>query len=518
MLSAYARWLAVACPPLLVLGGAAGVLPKTPGRTALVGEQVQGQVKPGVIGGVVRDATTGAPLGGAAVALGPPGQRPIDGPARLLTDGQGRFVFPALRPYSAYVLTVSKAGYLSETFGARSPLGGARRVSVAPGQIVENLNIPLTKYSTLGGRITDSAGNNVAGVFVRLVAVVSIAGRSQLAAGPVSITDDRGVYRLSGAPAGRYLVQVPAAAVTTGNAPRGSGGTAGGRYPTMSSPGADGRQLTYGPTFFGQSTTAEGATQVELSAGQDRLDIDITLTPARAFWVRGRLDVAGEPERLKGALIRLVPHGLESLGDGSEVAAGEPDPDGSFRFERVPPGAYTLVAGRVIQQLELRTEGRGSTLLPRPASTMLGGYSSSRVLTGPSGVWLTTRVVDGPQLWASETVVVSDRDVTDVTLQLRELSKMTGKYQWDSGGPPPGLTFPASIRLEPSDGDVTRGIARSGRPSLAGSSFAIEESRLGTMSWPCFLVYASRWSNGAVSTTVRGRSRCRPVPILRRLS
>src|SRR5207237_40193 len=49
----------------------------------------------------------------------------------------------------------------------------------------------------------------IVGAFVRVLARISIAGRSRIASGRVARTDDRGVYRISGIEPGDYYIQVP---------------------------------------------------------------------------------------------------------------------------------------------------------------------------------------------------------------------------------------------------------------------------------------------------------------------
>ena len=84
----------------------------------------------GTISGVVVDSSTGAPIAGAVVYLGPPNQK-TGQPRRVLTDDRGRFVFMHLGPLPAgYSLGANKTGYLSGSSGpgvgaasSRIPLG-----------------------------------------------------------------------------------------------------------------------------------------------------------------------------------------------------------------------------------------------------------------------------------------------------------------------------------------------------------------------------------------------------------
>src|SRR6185503_15767461 len=63
--------------------------------------------------------------------------------------------------------------------------------------------------AAIGGTVTDENNEPVVGIYVRALAIASIAGARQYAAGPIALTDDRGMYRIAGLPPGQYLISVP---------------------------------------------------------------------------------------------------------------------------------------------------------------------------------------------------------------------------------------------------------------------------------------------------------------------
>src|SRR5262249_45453236 len=86
---------------------------------------------PAVVSGRVVDATTGRPIAGvivtpAGTAVPPPGAA-VDSHvvARVLTNGEGRFVIRGLRAGSL-VLLATKSGYANATYGQRRPGGSTQ--------------------------------------------------------------------------------------------------------------------------------------------------------------------------------------------------------------------------------------------------------------------------------------------------------------------------------------------------------------------------------------------------------
>src|SRR5688572_2022052 len=186
--------------------------PAPGGRGAATGASVLGggdsllmeaprAVGSGAISGVVTDGSTGAPIEGAFVVLtgsgGAVGQLSASWPTQR-TDSKGRFVFTDLPASSGYSLGASRPGYLN---------GGYRRVpgmlsgvplSLTEGQWFSEGHIKLWKPAAISGTIRDERGEALVGVRVRMLVGTNVAGRERWAAGPVTETDDRGMYRFAG--------------------------------------------------------------------------------------------------------------------------------------------------------------------------------------------------------------------------------------------------------------------------------------------------------------------------------
>ena len=86
---------------------------------------------------------------------------------RILTSGDGRFVFRGLQAPGSYAITAAKSGYAEGASGRRRPGGTvAARAAVShrgSGDIV----VRVWKNGAITGTVTDEAGEPVVGVQMR---------------------------------------------------------------------------------------------------------------------------------------------------------------------------------------------------------------------------------------------------------------------------------------------------------------------------------------------------------------
>src|SRR5262249_51863271 len=132
---------------------------------------------------------------------------------RVLTDAEGRFFFKDLGAGSIN-LTVTKAGYISGSFGQLRPLGASHSIDIADGGRRHDLVVSLWRFGTVYGRVVDDAGDPVIGVDVRVLQQAFVAGHRQATQGTPfptrAVTDDRGMFRFTTLNPGDYFVVVPA--------------------------------------------------------------------------------------------------------------------------------------------------------------------------------------------------------------------------------------------------------------------------------------------------------------------
>ena len=112
-----------------------------------------------------------------------------------------------------------------------------------------------------------------------------------------------------------------------------------GRY-AIPPPPVNGKQFAYPAIFFPAATGVADATTITLKYGEDRANVDLTLTPVTSVRVSGVVE--GPPESLRTLTLRLLPAGLENLGFGAETATALVAADGRFTFLNVPAGDYQM--------------------------------------------------------------------------------------------------------------------------------------------------------------------------------
>ncbi len=368
----------------------------------------------GAISGVVRDGNTHAPIAGAMVYLGIQGHGPAVRTSREVTDAKGRFVFIGLPVSDAFFMNVNKAGYNDGHYGVDSPEGGSAigsgLISLAAGQWFPSANINMWRPGVIAGTVTDERGEPVVNAHVRVLARLMIAGLPHLAASSTTTTDDRGRYRISGLPNGSFIVSVPSvqhavpaetgpltiegltpasAANVDSDTPRRNGGALEAAPGTLliigsyaTAPLAAGKTAGLSDRVLSQRSLARRSERRERAQRRGaRTTIDFSLRPTATVRVSGVVD--GPPEAVRGLVLRLMPAGLEDLGEGSEAATTLAGADGRFTFLNVPAGAYTVDATKsTLEFMYGPSAGLASQELPGTPGRLPGASSLGSLLSG----------------------------------------------------------------------------------------------------------------------------------------
>lgn len=459
----------------------------------------------GAITGVAVDGSSGVVVADAVVTLTAQAGTtlPAGYVARQMTDAKGRFAFLNLPNDGTFQVSAAKYGYLDGGYGRDGDPGAPlRTVAVEGGSWAANLRVMLWRPATISGTVRDEQGEPVVGVFVRALARVRVAGRDDLAAGPVTVTDDHGRYRLSGLLRGRYLVQVPsvATAVPAGtrvNAPS-TDAPAGaidvddstrlviGRYP-LPPPGVNGRAMTYAPSFHPGASAAAEATLIDVTFGDDRAGIDVALAPVAGVRVSGKVE--GPAEALATLTLRLMPQGLEQTGIGGDAAIASVAANGDFTFLNVPSGTYTLDAPLTFNELSIRSgatmtggtvgSGGGASLPSPPRSS--GASRMSQETGSAPGVSLSVADYRGasgakvPGFTGRMPMTVGGADVTGVVLRLRATAVLRGRLllETDPAKPPPAPMPRFNVFLDPVGGHAGLGQPRMLAPQGNSVEFEI---------------------------------------------
>ena len=459
----------------------------------------------GAISGVAVDASTNQPIPGVIIYLGLAGRGPAVQPNRETTDAKGRFVFGHLPASPGYFINASKFGYLDGHYGRSSTGQTGALIVVAEGQWVRDLRIPMTRGGTITGTVVDDHGEPLVNAFIRVLRQIHAGGQPQIAAGPIGMTDDRGVYRISHLAAGQYFVVMPSVqnavpvSTTTATlagvdpqraAEEGAQGRAVdfgdpildadaqnqlviGRYPTPPR-SSDGRVTAYPVTFFPGTQTFASATPVVLGAGEERSGIDLRISPVPTVRLSGLIN--GPPESFGNLTLRLMLPGIEELGQGSEVATALVGAGGRFTFVNVPAGTYVLDARPVVSELQVGGIGTDARRFLPSTPGVLGSLGGGLVFSAPEPLTLPTLSASGTGgYWARQTVVVADRDLANLAVTMHKSVTLVLHGAWEDGRPAvPAGQAPDTVYAAPARNSAALGVIRARFEDSPPNTFVLD--------------------------------------------
>jgi hypothetical protein len=224
------------------------------------------------------------------------------------SDEDGRFEITDLAP-GAYSVSVSSPAYVVE------PETDASKTV----RLGERADFTLTRGGVISGRVTNSAGEPIANVAVKATRVRDSDGRRTTRPFPNERpTDDRGIYRIYGLPAGVYIVSVGAGSQFLGFASQ-----------------VDSDAPTYYP-----AGTRDTAQEVTVGKGEEVTAIDIRHRGDRGQRVSGR--VTGQLPATTGVAISL--RSVATRFVEATVASPRAVGDRTFLFNGVADGEYDVYA------------------------------------------------------------------------------------------------------------------------------------------------------------------------------
>lgn len=265
----------------------------------------------------------GQPLARVAVFARPVGAMTAAGRVNAVTDEAGRFTLRDL-DHGAYILTTFSRGYAP--MHAASHERNAARDYHRPGDFV---TLTMTKGGVITGRVTNKAGEPLVRISVRAVMRRTPDGEEVTRSSPYfytpdKLTDDRGIYRIYGLPAGIYVVTAGASRQNYSPLPDAYGGLV----------------ATYHP-----SATSEAATEVTVASGTEATNIDIAFRGEQGRTVTGSVAGAiGNSAREIGIQVSLV-NAASGFLEHSSYVTGRAGARG-FSFDGVSAGEYDIIARR----------------------------------------------------------------------------------------------------------------------------------------------------------------------------
>lgn len=285
-------------------------------------------------------------------------------PISATTDADGRYKLSSV-PAGSYRITAYAPAWVAKVEGNQGWLG--RTLSVSDGENVENIDFIMTRGAVITGRVTDSSGRGLIEETVMLTPVDAGGKRvnDPSRRGGMGRTDDRGVYRIFGLPAGGYRV---GAGPEPGNARAGT--VSGGLY-----------RRTWHPDAIDESA----AKIVTVEAGEEAEKIDIVMVAAdrkNLYSASGRVIDAETQAPVAGAMILHT----QMKGDQPEGAAMNSTASnsrGEFTIDSIPAGSYMLSAvimqGGESYSEPVRFEVEGGNVSGLEVRMIRGGSISGRI-------------------------------------------------------------------------------------------------------------------------------------------
>lgn len=324
---------------------------------------------------------------------------------QTITNNDGRFVFDGL-PSGRFTVSAEKPGYPRMSYGAKRPYRNGGGIFLDEGTKVSDLTLTLAPGAVMAGVVRDEQGRPLPGVPVMAWLIRdSLSGERTLdysSLEPVTvITDDLGRYRTYGLPPGEYTVgttwyyhgqgfdvRLPSEAEFSAAFP------APGQAPSSLRPratmAAEPPRYNYAPVFAPGVTDPLSAATYTLAPGEVREGIDLQMRFDPMSRIEGIVVNPGGPPMAVGLNVtRRSP--VQALNIGIVSGTG---PDGRFATSSLSPGQYTVMVE-------------------------------------------TSRLSDGPPLWAMADVFLASGEPSPVTLTLAPALTVTGQVVFEGTTLPP---------------------------------------------------------------------------------
>ena len=245
--------------------------------------------------------------------------------AQSISDAEGRYRLTSLGAGQYQIATMAPNLPSKESAEPNFSFlfGPSKSIVLAAGEQVDDVDLRLSRGGVITGRITDADNKPVVDERVTLQ-ILNENGRPPVRIpyftymAQMTLTDDRGIYRIYGLPFGRYKLSI-------------------GLSPGDSSAGSI--RGYFQRTYYPGTTDAGRAEIIDLSEGGEAANIDIRVGRREdTFKVTGRvIDESGGLVNNARISIMAAPEGRERYGP---IMTGQPTADGEFRVEGVAPGRY----------------------------------------------------------------------------------------------------------------------------------------------------------------------------------
>ena len=321
-------------------------------QAILAAATIQGKV-------IVWDSTT--PIAQVEVEL-----RRVDDanakPIVVVTNADGEFRFVNVPP-GQYRLISMRPGFSQGEYRQRRPGSAGSPITVGSRQQITGVTLQMAPGGVIAGRILDKDGQPLARGAVQAFRLSYEDGKPTLKTIQSGITDDRGEYRLFWLPPGRYYVSFrpPNAAgmvngqnvVVNPSAPDTTFGLVPLIRPRPQArnprPAELNERETYVTTYFPSTADLQTATLMNLHAGEEIRDVNVTAIVGKTVAVRvSVLDPSTKETPLQLVLVRPL------IGPPQPMNAQIGDLSNPVITYNLLPGAYELTVSTTPSKL-----GRG---------------------------------------------------------------------------------------------------------------------------------------------------------------
>ena len=228
-----------------------------------------------------------------------------------VTEEDGNYRIKNVPP-GTYKVVVAAPAYVQSD--------GPTPVVVGKNEVAENVDVTLVRGGVITGKVIDADGRSV----LEEEVFFSLTTPSRTFPYMRTVrTDDRGVYRAFGLPAGRYII-------SAGKHSNSSVGRTNAAH-----------LLTYHPG----TANPTDATVIQVSEASEATNVDITLgRPLSKYTARGRIIDGATSQPLPNAHIgiQVFFDAGGATGYTSKNKVAESTKDGDFNIENLPPGKYAV--------------------------------------------------------------------------------------------------------------------------------------------------------------------------------
>jgi hypothetical protein len=415
------------------------------GQTTGPGGKV-GQPPTGTITG--RVTLDGKPLPEVSVSLVPTESgnpfSPNNPSNQTVTDSDGKFRMTTV-PAGVFTLTILP-GPLVIPHDGYGPTG--KVVAVRAGEDVKGIDLALKRGGIITGQVTDSDGLPIIGQSVTLEALAAGGTRRPIETGPPSDTDDQGVYRLYGLPAGRYLVTIRST--------------------------YDLNVTGYSTIYYPGVTQISEAGVIEVGDAEEKRNVNIVLNPlADGYSISGRVVDSFTGSPVANIRYRLAEN-TRNTRSAATLLNGRTNEKGEFLSSPIPSGSYVIfalpdsqsdvysdsvplvISDSDLKNLEIKIH-RGATLSGTLFIEGIDSVKSPEIFTG-------LRVSAGQYDETGRLNTVSAKVSQDGSFTISGLR--AGKtYLLANADPPTRISL---IRIEKDNQDQRNGIEISGDAAVGG--------------------------------------------------